>query len=226
MRVLYLCGAGNSEGVRLAIAVNRKESRWDKMILLDDDPAKRGRDFLGVNVAGGFDLLARPEGTSVELVNLIARSTGKRQAARKRLEAYGLPFATLVHPNVDTLGAELADDVLVYQNAVVGPETSVGETSVIFMGAVVGHESHLGRCCIMAPGAIINARINVGDGTYIGTNASVLPEVQIGAWATIGAGSVAMRDVPAGATLMGVPGKIVWQVEVERAIIASEQAMA
>lgn len=225
MRVLYLCGAGNSEGIRLALAVNEKKNRWDRIIMLDDDPAKHGRTLLGVIVEGGFEILAHPHGTYVEVANMIARSTSRRLCAQRKIESYGLPFARMVHPSVDVRGAELDDDVLVFQNAVIGPEVSIGKSSVVFMSAVIGHESHLGRYCVMAPGAIINARIHVGDGTYIGTNASVLPEVQIGDWAVIGAGTVAMRDVPAGATLMGVPGKIVWRVNPEMMPIENEQAV-
>ena len=30
MRTLYLCGAGNLEGVRLALVVNREQARWEQ----------------------------------------------------------------------------------------------------------------------------------------------------------------------------------------------------
>jgi hypothetical protein len=57
--------------------------------------------------------------------------------------------------------------------------------------------------------------VQLGDGVYVGCNATILPEVTVGAWATIGAGSVAMRDVPAGATLMGVPGRVVLTADIK-----------
>ncbi|MBI3667466.1 MAG: hypothetical protein HY236_14775 [Acidobacteria bacterium] len=209
MTTLYLCGAGNSEGVRLAQVINQKQGRWDRLILLDDDAAKHGRSILGVEVAGPFAMLAQASADWAEVINLVARTTAKRWAAHCKMEEYGLSFAALISPSVDTAGVEFGKDIIVYQNATVGPEVSLGDGSVIFMGAAVGHESQLGRCCVLAPNAVVNARVRLGDGVYVGTNATILPEVKVGPWATIAAGSVATRDVPPGATVMGVPGKIV-----------------
>jgi sugar O-acyltransferase (sialic acid O-acetyltransferase NeuD family) len=209
MTTLYLCGAGNSEGVRLALTINRKERRWDHIVILDDDPQKHGRIILDVKVVGSLDLLKRVPPRCGEVVNLVARSAVKRWIVRRKLQAYGVPVASLVHPDVDISGVTLPRDILVYQHAEIGPEVSIGEGSVVFMGAGVGHESRLQDGCVVAPHAIINARVQLGDGVYVGSNATLLPEVKVGAWATIGAGTMAMRDVPAGATLLGVPGIIV-----------------
>lgn len=208
MKTLYLCGAGNSEGVRLALAINEKEARWDRILLLDDAPEKVGRKLLGVEIVGALSLLEDASPESAEVVNLVARTTAGRAAVSRRLEAFGLPFHPLVHPNVDTMGAELARDLIVYHNATIGPESSLGRSSVVFMGAVVGHESHVGHGCVMAANSVLNARVVLGDGVYVGTNATVLPEIEVGAGATIGAGSVVIEDVPPGATVMGVPGQI------------------
>jgi len=208
MTRLYVCGAGNSEGVRLALRINREHARWDRIIVLDDDAAKQGRSILGVEVAGSFAMLAHAGPELTEVANLVARTTAKRWAARRKIESYGLPFATLISPNVDMAGVAFGKDVIVYQNATVGPEVSLGEGTVVFMGGIVGHESRLGRCCVVAPNAVINARVHLEDGVYVGTNATILPEVKVGSWATIGAGSVVIQDVPAGATAMGVPAEI------------------
>ena len=36
MRTLFLCGAGNGEGVRLARQVERTRPRFERIVLLDD----------------------------------------------------------------------------------------------------------------------------------------------------------------------------------------------
>ncbi len=206
---LYLCGAGNSEGVRLALRINEVQTRWKKIVILDDDTTKHGKSILGVEIIGPFAMLEDADTESSEITNLVARSAAKRWLARGKIEQYGVPFATLIHPNVDIHGAEISPGVIAYQNSIIGPEAYIAEGSVIFMGAAAGHESRIGCCCILAPNAVVNARVKLGDGVYVGTNSSIMPEVNVGAWVTIGAGSSVIRDVPLGVTVMGVPSKTV-----------------
>ena len=106
------------------------------------------------------------------------------------------------------MGTDVGEDVLVYENSIVGPEVTLGDGSVVFMRAVVGHESTVGRGCVLAAGSILNARVMLEDEVYVGTNASILPEVRVGRGATIGSNTVVIQDVPAAATVMGVPGAI------------------
>jgi sugar O-acyltransferase (sialic acid O-acetyltransferase NeuD family) len=216
-KTLYLCGASNPEGVRLALAVNRAAARWERIILLDDDAAKHGQRILGVEVAGPFAALEEASPRASEVANLVARTTKKRSAAHDKIEAHGLPRAALIDPGVDTSGVELAGGTTVYEHATLCPGSVVGEGSVVFMSAVVGHGSRVGSGCVIGPGAVLNARVELADGVYVGSNATVLPEVKVGAWATIGAGSVVLMDVPAGATVFGVPAQV---------LVVSEQSGA
>ena len=208
MRTLYLCGAGNSEGVRLAQQVNARTARWDRIVLLDDDPAKQGTWRLDVPVVGPVDALHDADPAISEVANLVARATRSRRAVRDRILSTGVPFVALVSPDVDVAGVTVGRDVIVYQNATLGPEVTLEDGACVFMGAVVGHESHVGACAVIAPNAVLNARVVLGEGAYVGSNASILPEVTIGAWAIVGAGSAVMYDVPAGATAVGVPAEV------------------
>jgi acetyltransferase-like isoleucine patch superfamily enzyme len=207
---LYLCGAGNPEGVRLAldVAEHADPPRWHRIAILDDDPAQEGRSILGVPVVGPFSMLADVALGSCQVVNLVARTTQRRASARARIVRYGHPFAALVHPSVDARGAHLARDVVVYERAIVSSEARVGPGSVVFMGAVVGHGSQVGAGCVLAAGSVINARVVLAGGVYVGTNAAILPDVRVGRGATVGACSAVVGDVPAGATALGVPAEL------------------
>lgn len=207
MSTLFLCGAGNPLGVRLALRVAALEGHWTRVVVLDDDPARHGDRLVGVPVVGGFECLAGADPTGDRVVNLVARTTAGRERARARIATFGVPFTALVSPDVDTLGAALADDVTVYPNATIGPGSRVGRGCVVFMGAVVGHGAHVGDGSVVAANAVLNARVTVGEAVYVGTNATVLPELHIGRRATVGAGSSVVADVPEGATVLGVPAR-------------------
>jgi sugar O-acyltransferase (sialic acid O-acetyltransferase NeuD family) len=205
---LFLCGAGNAEGVRLALRVNEKESRWKEILILDDDPSKKGKRILNVEIVGSFDLLKEADPENCEVANLVARTTKKRYAALQKINEFNIPFATLIDPNVDIWGVEYKNDITVYQNVTFSAGAFVDEESVVFTGAVIGHGCKVGKGCVIAPGAVLNARVELGDGVYVGTNASILPDLMIGAWATIGINSGIVQDIPDGATAMGVPADI------------------
>lgn len=207
MSTLYLCGAGNAEGVRLALAVQRAHGRWDRIVILDDDDARHGESILGVPIEGGFDLLAGADPRRDAFVNLVARTTGRRAAARERIGAFDVRPASLVHPDVDTDGVTLEEEVTVYRHAVLGAGARLGEGSVVFMGAILGHGASTGRHVVLAPGAVVNARVTLGEGVYVGTNASIAPDLTVGAWSTIGACSMATLDVPERSSVLGVPGR-------------------
>ncbi|MBX3462972.1 MAG: hypothetical protein KF830_07360 [Planctomycetes bacterium] len=207
MTTLYLCGAGNSEGVRLALTVQHHDHAWDQIVLLDDDPQKHGQALLDVPILGSLDLLASaPPGC--QAVNLVARTTAGRAAVHRRIAATGVPFANLVHPGVEAADCALGKGVLVYEQAVLSPETRLGDGTCVFMRAVVGHEATVGAGCVLAAGSVLNARVVLGEQVYVGSNASVLPEVRIGARATVGANTMVAMDVPEGASIVGVPGQI------------------
>jgi acetyltransferase-like isoleucine patch superfamily enzyme len=50
--------------------------------------------------------------------------------------------------------------------------------------------------------------ITLQEGCWIGANATVLPGVTIGAGAVVAAGALIRKDVPAGATVGGVPARM------------------
>jgi sugar O-acyltransferase (sialic acid O-acetyltransferase NeuD family) len=211
VETLYLCGAGNPEGVRLALTLNTVHKRWARIVLLDDDPSRHGQQILGVEIAGPFSALEHADPSTAEVSNMVARTAGGRQSAFCKIQPYGLPFANLIDPSVDLLGVDLGCGITVYRNTIFCANATVGDGAVIFAGAVVGHGCRLARGCIVAPGAVINARVELGDGVYVGTNASIMPDLKVGSGSVVGANSAVIQDVPAGVTVMGVPARIIMQ---------------
>jgi len=85
------------------------------------------------------------------------------------------------------------------------------------MGVVIGETAVVGDDCTLYHGVTLGGTSwqkgkrhpTLGDGVVVGAGAKVLGPILIGEGARIGSNAVVVRPVPAGATVVGVPGKLV-----------------
>lgn len=85
------------------------------------------------------------------------------------------------------------------------------------MGIVIGETAEIGDDTLLYKGVVLGGTSlekkkrhpTIGKNVVIGSNACVLGPINIGDGAKIGSGSVVVKDVPAGATVVGIPGKVV-----------------
>ena len=153
---------------------------------------------------------------SAETVDEVIVTIGDNGMRKRVAEKLRCKFAKgIVHPKaVFSHTASIGEGSVVMAGAVVNAGTVIGNHSVINTCASVDHECQIGDYVHIAPGAHLCGLIQVGEGTLIGAGASVIPCVKIGRWCTIGAGAAVVSDVPDGATVVGVPGRIVWRTSV------------
>ena len=84
-------------------------------------------------------------------------------------------------------------------------------------GVVIGETAEVGDDVLMYQGAVLGGTSaehtkrhpSVDDGVVIGANAVLLGNITIGARSKVGSGSVVVESVPAGATVVGIPGRVV-----------------
>lgn len=86
------------------------------------------------------------------------------------------------------------------------------------MGVVIGETAEVGDGCTIYQGVTLGGTTlyrgqkrhpTLGDGVVVGAGAKVLGGFVVGAGARIGSNAVVVKSVPAGATVVGIPGKIV-----------------
>ncbi|MFH0764774.1 MAG: NTP transferase domain-containing protein [Candidatus Omnitrophota bacterium] len=119
------------------------------------------------------------------------------------------PFARIRRGVVIGGGAEIGNFVELVR-------TKIGEKTKVKHHTYLG-DTIAGRCVNVGAGTITanfdgkrKNRTVIGDGASIGIGARLVAPVKIGRRATVGAGCVVPKghDVPAGATVVGVPAKI------------------
>ncbi|WP_428420373.1 serine O-acetyltransferase [Methylibium sp.] len=82
---------------------------------------------------------------------------------------------------------------------VIGETAEIGDDATLYHGVTLGGTS--GRAGKRHP--------TLGDGVVVGAGAKVLGPITIGDRARVAANSVVIDEVPAGATVVGIPGRVV-----------------
>ena len=102
-----------------------------------------------------------------------------------------------IHPGA-TLGAGILIDH--GMGVVIGETAQIGNRVTIYHGTTLGGTGK---------DKGIKRHPTVGDNVVIGAGAKVLGNINIGSNSKIGSNSVVLNDVPEGATVVGIPGKVV-----------------
>jgi serine O-acetyltransferase len=85
------------------------------------------------------------------------------------------------------------------------------------MGVVIGETAEIGDDCTLYHGVTLGGTTwlkekrhpTLGNSVVIGAGAKILGPITIGDNARVGSNSVVVKDIPAGATVVGIPGRIV-----------------
>jgi serine O-acetyltransferase len=99
----------------------------------------------------------------------------------------------------------------------ISPGASIGEGLYIghIGGVIISQQAVIGRNCDISHRVTIGTSAMgregspvLGDHVYVGTGATLVGKIRIGSGAKIAANTLVIDDVPEGATMMGVPGRI------------------
>lgn len=107
---------------------------------------------------------------------------------------------------------EVFMEMCIDPQATIGPGLYIGHIG----GVHINPQAVLGKNCDIAHRVTIGTSAMgrqgapvLGDGVYVGTGATLVGKIKVGDGAKIAANTLVMSNVPAGATVMGVPGRIV-----------------
>jgi serine O-acetyltransferase len=168
--------------------------RWHELLREDiqtiyaKDPAARSL----------FEVLTCYPGLHASWLHRVAHGLWKRNhLTLARLVSHFSRFVSgiEIHP-----GARIGRRFFIDHGAgvVIGETAEIGDDVLMYQGAVLGGTSS----------ERTKRHPTIGSNAVIGANAVVLGNITVGDGAKVGSGSVVIESVPAGATVIGVPGRI------------------
>ena len=109
-----------------------------------------------------------------------------------------------IHPGA-TIGQRVSIDHAM--GVAIGETAEVGDDTTLYQGVTLGGTSwNKGK-----------RHPTLGKGVVVGAGAKILGPITVGDGAKVGSNAVVVKDVPAGATVVGIPGRIVEQASAPRA---------
>lgn len=98
-------------------------------------------------------------------------------------------------------------------NTVITNDVSIGKGVLINLSCTIGHDSIIEDFVEICPDVNISGNCFIGGFSFIGTNSTILPNVKIGKNVIIGAGSVVTKDIPDNSLALGIPAKVIKELE-------------
>ena len=205
---VIIAGAGGHG--RVVLDILRAAGEHRVVGFLDANQDLHGTEVAGVPVLGHLNVLPKLKAKGAGGAIVAIGDNRVRRSYAEKLTAAGLELISAVHPStVVSPRATIGRNVMVAPGAIVCTDARILDGAIVNTAAAIDHDCEIGEAAHVAPGVRLAGRVTVGEGAFIGIGANVLPCLSIGAHAVVGGGALVREDVPAGATVVGVPARVI-----------------
>lgn len=211
---LAILGAGGlgREVAWLVEDINRKEKVWEFIGFIDD--FKEGFTPEGYPIIGKTGDLYKIKPAPV--LALAIADAGIRKRLYFELKEAGFEFATLVHPSVMmSEHVEIGEGCIICAGSIITTNVALGRFCIVNPGCFIGHDTVLSDFVSLMPGVNVAGDVRIGEGAYLGLNACVINRKRIGDWSIIGGGAAVVHDIPSRVVAVGVPARVIKNLESE-----------
>jgi len=138
-----------------------------------------------------------------------------RKKIDDKFSLIGGVFTSTISPlaNIGNYGNKIGIGSNIMTGTVITNDVMIGKGTIINLNCTVGHDCIISDFVEISPGVHLSGNCHVGSYSVLGTNATILPKVKIGKNVIVGAGSVVTKDVPDNCMVVGIPAKIIKNLE-------------
>jgi sugar O-acyltransferase (sialic acid O-acetyltransferase NeuD family) len=206
--LLFPFGGNARESLLSILAINEIQQEWDIAGFLDDNRSLHGKEYYGIKVLGGRELLKDHSDAFVLAVPGSPKGYLRRKSIIESLPVEQSRFATIIHPSVVRApDAIIGYNTLLMPHVVVSCAVQVGSHCIVLPNTVIAHDSTVGDYCCVGSNVSISGSVSIGPECYIGSGVKIRENIRIGERTLIGLGSNVISDIEEGIVALGNPAK-------------------
>ncbi|MDF0673226.1 MAG: NeuD/PglB/VioB family sugar acetyltransferase [Nitrospira sp.] len=208
--LLFPFGGNAKEALISVFAINSIRPEWDIVGFLDDDHSVHGRDYCGIKVLGGRELLNAYEGAYVLAVPGSPRGYLRRRTIIDGLFLDKSRFATILHPSVVRApDATIGYNTLLMAHVVVSCGSRIGNHCIVLPNTVLAHDSGISDYGCIGSNVSISGSVCIGSECYIGSGVKIRENIRIGERSLVGLGSNVISDIERETVAVGNPARAI-----------------
>lgn len=111
--------------------------------------------------------------------------------------------------SIGSFNTTIGDGCTIMDGVKITNDVTIGNCCLINLNSTIGHDCIIGKFCDISPGVNVSGHGKIGNYCTIGTGAVLIPGVKLGNNVVVGAGTVVTKDIPDDSLVVGVPGKVI-----------------
>jgi sugar O-acyltransferase (sialic acid O-acetyltransferase NeuD family) len=208
--LLFPFGGNAKESLLSILSINAIRQEWEVAGFIDDDHSLHGREYNGIRVLGGSEVLREWTDAFVLAVPGSPKGYLRRRSIIESLSIEPSRFATIIHPSVVRApDAVIGWNTLLMPNVVVSCSVRIGNHCIVLPNTVIAHDSVVEDYCCVGSNVSISGTVTVGPECYIGSGTKIRENIRIGGRTLVGLGSNVISDIEQNAVAVGNPARVI-----------------
>ena len=133
----------------------------------------------------------------------------------KKFKHLGGEFSSTISPFslMGNYQVEIGTGTNILPSVTISNSVVIGKGCLIYSGVTITHDCQIQKFVEISPNATLLGNVRVGAFCHIGASATILPKLTIGKNVIVGAGAVVTKDIPDNSMVVGVPAKVIKELE-------------
>jgi sugar O-acyltransferase (sialic acid O-acetyltransferase NeuD family) len=211
---MLIIGAGGY--AKEILEVCYQNSEFDNLTFYDDINFQKDKKlFYKFNVITNLEEASKYfELIDNEFTLGIGNPLSRKKLFNKFIKIGGI-FTSIISKKalVGSFGTVIEHGCNIMPNVTITNGVTIKTGTLINQMVSIGHDVTIGEFCEICPQVSISGNCIIDSYSFIGTGAIILPKIKIGKNVVIGAGALVNKDIPDNSLAIGMPAKIVKNLE-------------